>query len=124
MSTQINQYFMYGIAVPYKWHKEWEKETGKNFHDTFEEFMYDSAFSAEIKHKDGIFCLFDGRDGKYIIIGNVLYKTDNDNPFLGDSEPLKVPEIGEYERAMIEINVERYFGLKGDFHYYFVTHYR
>ena len=121
MSIQTNQYFMYGIAVPYEWHREWEDKTGKDFHETFEEFMSDSAFSAEIKHKDGIFCLFDGRDGRYIIIGNVLNKTDNQNPFLGDDKPLKVPEIGEYERAMIEVNVERYFGLKGDFHYYFVT---
>ena len=51
MSTQINQYFMYGILVPYEWRNEWQEKTGKSFYETFEEFMDDSAFDSKIKHK-------------------------------------------------------------------------
>jgi hypothetical protein len=115
---------MYGIAMPYEWHKEWEEKNGKDFHETFNEFMFDTAFSTQVDHKEGIFCLFDGRDGRYIIIGNVLYKSDNEIPFLGNDKPIQVPEIDELEKVMIQTNVERYFGLTGKFHYYFVTHYR
>lgn len=124
MSTQINQYFMYGILVPYDWYKEWEKKSGKDFHDTFNEFMNDNAYDTIIKHKDGIFCLFNGRDGRYIIIGKVLEKTEDDDPFLGNGNPLVVPEIEIADKAEIENAVYRYFELEGDFHYYFVTHYR
>ena len=124
MSTQTNQYFMYGKLVPYNWHKEWEKETGKNFHKTFDKFMEDNAYDTITKHKDGIFCLFDGRDGRYIIIGRVLQKTDDDQPFLGSDEPLQVPKMEEHEKIIIEDSVFRHFGLEDDFHHYFVTHYR
>lgn len=123
MSIQTNQYFMYGITVPYEWHKQWEEKTGKDFHETFEEFMDDNSFTTQVNHKEGIFCLFDGRDGRYIIIGRVLEKTSDHDPFLASGKPLQVPELDELERMMIETNVERYFDLTGDFHYYFVTHY-
>lgn len=115
---------MYGLLKPYNWRKEWERKTGKDFYDTFEEFMQDSAYDTVINHKDGIFCLFDGRDGRYIIIGKVLEKTENDFPFLGSEEPIIVPEIEIADQAEIEDSVYRHFRVEGDFHYYFVTHYR
>ncbi len=123
MSTQTNQYFMYGIEKPYEWHREWEKETGKEFHATFEEYMHDNAFTRKVEHKDGIFCLFDGRDGRYVIIGRVLAKTDDDDPFLGSGKPIVVPDLSDIEREYIEESVFKHFGLKGEFHFYFVTHY-
>jgi hypothetical protein len=120
----VNQYFMYGILVPYEWHVEWEEKTGKDFYETFYEFMHDNSFTTEVEHKEGIFCLFDGRDGRHIIIGRVLEKSCNDEPFLGNEKPIKVPELDDIEKMMIETNVERYFNLKGNFHYYFVTQFR
>lgn len=123
MSTKQNQYFMYGILMSYDWSKAWEKKTGKNFHETFDEFMNDDSYSELVRHKDGIFCLFDGRDGEYIIIGRVLNKTSCDEPFLGDEAPLKIPDLNEYERTIIEQTVHRHFKLKGSFGFYFVTHY-
>lgn len=115
---------MYGILMSYNWHKEWEIKTGKKFYNTYEEFMSDSPYDTIIKHKDGIFCLFDGRDGEYIIIGKVLQKTDDDDPFLGSDKPLKVPELEENEKITIKNSVLKHFGLKGKFNFYFITHYR
>lgn len=124
MSTQINQYVMYGISVPFEWHYEWEAENGKDFYDTFEKFMQDSAFNLDVTHSDGIFCLFDGRDGRFIIIGKVLKKSDDDEPFIGSEEPIKIDEISNTEKLIIQSKVLEYFGLKGEFNYYFVTKYR
>lgn len=122
MSTQTNQYFMYGILMPYEWHKKWEKETGKDFYNTFENFMHTNAYTTKVEHRDGIFCLFDGRDGSYIIIGKVLEKTDDDDPFLGLGKPIRVPDLGDVEKTYIENSVFKHFGLGGEFHFYFVTH--
>ncbi len=124
MSTQVNQYFMYGIHMPYDWHKEWEGKTGKDFHNTFEEFMKDNAFNTNISHKDGIFCLFDGRDGRFIIIGRVLAKTTDEDPFIASDEPYKVPQLLPIEEDGIKARVKKYFGLEGEFNYYFITRYR
>ena len=124
MSTQINQYFMYGIQMPYSWRSEWEEKTGKDFFDTFEDFMDDNAFDNVAKHKEGIFCLSDGRDGKYIVIGRVLKKTDNDNPFLGKSNPLTIPHLTDLEKELIAVSIERNFGLKYDLNFHFITHFR
>ena len=123
MSTQINQYFMYGILVPYKWRNEWQEKTGKSFYETFEEFMDDSAFDSKIKHKEGIFCLSDGRDGRFIIIGRVLEKSSN-GEYLGSDEPLTIPELTDIEKEYIEGSVKKHFNLEGKFNFYFVTYYR
>ena len=122
MDTSINQYFIYGIAVPINWYVDWEKETGKNFIKTFDEFIKDDGFSTNPNFSGRIFRIFNGRDGQYIIIGNELYKTDNENPFFEETNPIKVPIISELERINIEYLVKRYFDLTGQFHYYFVTH--
>lgn len=116
MSTYINQYFIYGISVPYNWHKEWENNTGNDFHETFEEFMEDNH--------ENVHCLFDGRDGRYLIIGKILEKTDKRQRLLGDDEPLVVPEISRRDKEKIKKNVKKYFGLTGEYNFYFVTHYK
>jgi len=123
MSTQVNQYFMYGICLPYNWHKEWESETGKDFHDTFDEFMQDNAFERKVNHKEGIFCLFDGRDGRYIIIGRVLEKSDDDFRYLGSNKPITIPNLTDIEKEYIQNSVKKYFNLDKEFNFYFVTHY-
>jgi len=121
MATNTNQYFMYGTLVPYSWHREWEAKTGKDFYTTFEKYMEDKSYDKLTRHKDGIFCLFDGRDGKFIIIGRVLKKSSADNPFLGNDIPFKVPMLEEHEKVIIEDSVYRHFDIDGEFNYYFVT---
>jgi hypothetical protein len=100
------QYFMYGIAIPYKRYKEWEEGTGRKF---------------PVGIYGNIFCMFDGRDGKYIIIGRVLDKTTADKPYLGAKEPLIVPELSKADEAIIKIEVYHDFNIEGEFHYYFIT---
>jgi hypothetical protein len=108
---RLNQYFMYGISVPYNWYKEWETKTGRSF---------------PVGVYGNIFCLFNGRDGRYIIIGKVLERTDieDNNPsYMGFKEPLIVPELEEVDKIIIQNSVKEQFGLEGEFHYYFVTQY-
>lgn len=107
----LNQYFMYGISVPYNRYKEWEERTGRCF---------------PVGVYGNIFCLFNGRDGRYIIIGKVLERTDTDdnNPsYMGYKEPLIVPELEEVDKIIIQNSVKEHFDLEGEFHYYFVTQY-
>ena len=103
-----DQYFMYGIAVPYNWYKEWEAGTGRKF---------------PAGRYGDIFTLFDSRDGKYLIIGEVLERTDKENPYLGEKEPLVVPELEEVDKMIIRNSVKEKFDLEGKFHYYFITRY-
>lgn len=121
MSTQTNQFLMWGIKKPYSWHKQWEKETGKEFNETFESFEEDSAFESTVNHKEGIFYLFDGCNGKYIIIGRVLAKA-RDGEFLGDDEPIMLHPPTKLEKEFIRNAVVKNFGIDGDFRLCFVTH--
>ena len=124
MSVQVNQYLIIGVKKDFNWSKEWEKETGKDFYDTFEGFMDDSAFKKEINHKDGIFCLYDGMNGKYIIIGRVLAKGCDDYPFIADGEPMCFTQLSVLETELIENSIQRNFGIKEDLRHWLITHYR
>jgi hypothetical protein len=122
MSTQINQYLMWATRLPYEGMKEWEKQHEKDFYDSFEDFMEDSAFSSEVEHKDGIFCLFDGMNGQYIFIGKVLAKS-KEGSFLGDSI-LAIKKPAVREQSIIRNSVLRNFEVEGKFDLYLITHYR
>ena len=101
-----DQYFMYGIAVPYNWYKGWEAGTGRKF-------------PAGIY--GDVFCLFDGRDGKYLIVGKILESNFPDKEYMGEKEPLVVPELSESDKFIIQASIKEKFDLKGEFHYYFIT---
>lgn len=124
MSVQSNQYLIYGICKPGSWRKEWEKETGNDFYATFESFMDDSAFNKKINHKDGIFCLYDGMNGKYVIIGRVLAKGSDEEPFIAYGEPISFTEPTELEKELISNSIERNFGIKEELKHWLITHYR
>ncbi len=123
MSVQTNQYLMYGVCKPFEFKKEWEKENGKDFYDTFESFMDDNAFNKKINHKDGIFCLYDGMNGKYIIIGRVLEKGSDDEPFVANGKPTSFTEPSELEKEFISNSIERNFGIKEEMKHWLITHY-
>lgn len=109
---------------------EWEKSNPpkegeddfERFYSTFEDFMDDSAYKSEVVHKDGVFMLFDGRDGRFIYLGRVLAKA-KDGDLLGDP-PIEVTDLTDLEKEFIRISVERNFGVKGDFKHHFITVYR
>ena len=97
MKRQRNQYSMYGISVSYDTYKDWN-----------------------LNSNDDISCVFDTRDGKYMIIGKVLESTNVNNPLL----PLIEPKLEKIDELIIQNSVEEQFGVSGKFHYYFVTHVR
>ena len=67
MSVQANTYVMTGVVLPYM------KQDG--LYEKLEPYM-DSAFKG-IHHHKGICVVFDGMNGKYIVIGRVHAKTEN-----------------------------------------------
>jgi hypothetical protein len=120
MGTNSKQYFMYGIYLPFKWYEEWELNNKISFHKTYEKFMNEDIFIDNENIDENIYCLFDGRDGRFIIIGRVLDKS-NDNEMLGTDEPIKIPELSNFEILYIKSLVKKNFNVDGEFHYYFVT---
>lgn len=97
----MNEYFMYGILIPENQFKAWEDGTGRKF---------------PIGIYGNLFCKFDNRDGKFVIVGKKIKKINNDNPIL-------VPLLSANEETKIEIQVATEFGFNGNFHYYFVKNY-
>lgn len=114
MSVQTCQYLIWGIRIPYK--------ENNQLSETHREFMDDSAFKDGVKHKDGIFCLFDGMNGDFIIIGRVLAKA-KDGELLG-SPPIALSELTDLEKELILNSIHRNFNIQGEPNYYFVTMYR
>lgn len=124
MSVQLNQFILWAIRMPYEWHEEWEKKQepagAVDFYDRFQGFMEDSAFDTKINHKDGIHCLFDGCNGKWIFIGRILAKSA-EGDFLG-FDPVEMPaKLTDLEKELIACSVERNFGVKGEFKCWLVT---
>lgn len=118
MSVQMNQYLMYAVSIPYP---KWDND----LYDKYEKFCDDSAFNKKIVHEDGIFCLLDGMYGKYCLIGRVLAKGYDSEPFIADGVPLELSNpLTEIEKEFIQNSVKRNFGIDGDLKMYLVTKYR
>lgn len=127
MSVQTVQYLMWALRLPYEWHEEWESEHAKHFpkadfYEHFKDFIDDSAFDSKAVHKDGIFCLFDGMNGKFIFIGRVLAKA-KDMEMIGDP-PLAMPWVTLIDQHIIRESVLRNFGVGGDFDTWLIAQYR
>lgn len=97
--SKDNQYFMYGILIPFKQYLE--LDTG----NTVEEVL---------KGDDGIQGIFTGRNGDFMIIGKVL-------PIEDDGNPQVVPELDENDMIFIKTTVNKKYDLHGEFHYYFIA---
>lgn len=121
MSVQINQYLMYGISVPYP--------KDEDFYDNHEQFHgMNSAFNSDIPAgPDGIFCLMDGMNGNYMVIGKVLAKSDNYER-IADDKPLRIDTLTEVQKLEVVSAIQKHFDnnmqspVIAD--YYFITHYR
>jgi hypothetical protein len=95
MSVQVNTYVVLGVALPYT----------KDPDDRFDPYR-DSSRDG-IWHYNGLCVLQDGMNGEYTVIGRVLAKTENWQPFDGlvDIRALMPPpeEIPQIERAIEEL---------------------
>ena len=90
---------MYGILVSYS---------------TYLEINVNQTVEDVLEGNNGIQGIFTGRNGDFMIIGKVLGTIENNN------KPYVVPEIDMDEQKEIEGSICTQFGLKGEFHYYFI----
>lgn len=124
MSTQINQYVIWGISLPYK---DAPKACGcdgaDEFYEKFRRFSDDSAYESIVNHEDGIFLLNDGRDGRFTIIGRVLAKA-KDGEYLGRDVPFSFEPLTPLEKELIQGSIKRNFGIIGYPKLYVVTRFR
>lgn len=96
-----NQYIMYGTLVSEKWYEEFKTKADNNIFPISEKFV------------GCITPMFYGRDGKFMIIGEILIKTDSD-------ELITIPEINDERQAYIKNRVKELYNLNGEFHYYYL----
>lgn len=74
MSTRFNQYVVLGAKLPYE----------NNTYERFEKFE-DNGYE-KVKSHSGLTSLYDGRDGRYIIVGTVLSRSEVDETLDGPLE--------------------------------------
>lgn len=86
------------MLVSSEWIKEWEVKTSLHF---------------PVGIYGDVFCFADPRNGKFAIVGRKL-------EVLNDEIPILVPELSEFEIIDVEESVEKKFGIKGEFHFFFV----
>lgn len=79
MSVQSNTYVMVGVMLPY------DELTEQQHNDS--EAYQDSAYKG-IQHHNGLCVIADGMNGRYVAIGRVLAKTDDQNGNYGIDKPI------------------------------------
>ena len=118
MSIQANTYVMFGAVLP--------GDTFAGDPDAYErlEPYMDSAFDG-IKHHDGLCVLYDGMNGAYVAIGEVIAKTDEYNQgfeepvTIGSTPPTPHEELARKIDALLPANVQRPV-----LAWHVITHYR
>jgi len=123
MSVQTNQYLMYGVMLTWDEWKAIEKKSGKesDFDSPFEEYQEDSSYDSKIGGKDGMFCLVDGMNGKYVVVGRVLHK-ESDGEYLG-SPPIEIRPNDYRMQEEVKKKLADIFDIQGLPGYYLITHY-
>lgn len=114
MSVQANQYLIYGAKLDYK--KYGDTDDG---YARFEKYR-DSAFRTDDLNPNGLHCLFDGMNGRYIIIGRCLKKSEEGGT-ISDTiiEPINT-ELAEMTRLLVKAEL----GIEEPMALHLVTHYR
>lgn len=110
------QYLMYGIVIPYEESLEWELKFNKNFNETYKKFIRDDVFKLDYD----VPYVFDGRDGKFIIIGIIIDFAVNCKK--NDSnKAVVIKELSDSNKLLISRKVSEYFGIIGEFQYYYIN---
>ena len=84
MSTVSNTYLIWGVRLDYEKIKAIEGS-----YDILEPY-FDQAHHEATNPKNSTTCLFDGRDGRYVIVGHVAAKSRLDHPLY---EALSVSDL-------------------------------
>jgi hypothetical protein len=118
MSTQINQYLIYGVKLDYN--EESEKHDEDALFEHFERFT-DNSFTDEM-NPNGLHCLFDGMNGDYILVGRCLKKSANHEMIEGFTIAPIEPAMTDMLRSRLKTEL----GLdvkETDLALHFITHY-
>lgn len=110
MSTNYNQYIILGIKVPF------DSFTYEQLED-----YGDNGYKEETGQNEGITAIFDGMNGKYIIIGKVLYKSEINEPLEGIID-LNVQDDFEEARIAVKLNLLFKINYSNDVKLWLVTH--
>lgn len=110
MSVQVNQYLIYGVKLNYKDYKD--------DYELFEPFC-DSAFKKEI-NPNGLHCIFDGMNGKYIYVGR-CFKKSLDGEHI---DSFVIENISDDVKQLTQLLVKKELGIDEPMALHFVTHYR
>jgi hypothetical protein len=96
------------------------KVSGDSRYEKFESYI-DHGHEKEITRKNGLTAIYDGMNGKYILVGRVLERSSMDQPLDGPIE-MKVPDWTTVELLRGLLATE--FGIENaDVQLWFVTHY-
>ncbi len=117
MSVQSNTYIMVGSMSAYDDFEEWQHE------NQFAPYT-DSAFKG-IHHHNGLCVIADGMNGKYVAIGRVLLKTDDQRGEHGIVTPFdcSVAMTPELQREVTTLISEQ-FNFPPTVRLWAFTHYR
>ena len=114
MSTQINQYLMYGAKLNYDDHiKDYDLD-----YENFEKFQ-DNAFKPDMNN-NGLHCLIDGMSGDYIYIGECLAKSENHEML----ESFEIPKLKKKFKDRVKEQVKMELGIEAEMQLHVVTHWR
>lgn len=90
---------MYGTLVSLKWFTEWKANN--------KDFVNNNKIIGSIS------CVFNGRDGFFIIIGEILWKGTDDTS-------IEIPLINEEHQDFVKNVVKERFGREGEFSYFLI----
>lgn len=126
MSTQINSYVVLGVRLDYKVFTRMIESlcNGDEFdaHNIFVDPYCDSAFNETTEPHNGLSMLFDGRDGDYVIIGEILHKTPNHTWF---ETPVVLDFVEVVEKApAVSQRIFDEFGIRQKSQVIVVSHFR
>ena len=113
MSTQINQYLMYGAKLNYD-----DYIVDDEGYERFEKFQ-DNAFKPDMNN-NGLHCLIDGMSGDYIYIGDCLAKSENHEML----ESFEMPEQNKMYKERVREQVKMELGIDVEMQFHVVTHWR
>lgn len=111
MSTQINQYLIYGAKLNSDDHIKDDLD-----YEKFEKFE-DNAFKPDMNN-NGLHCLIDGMNGDYIYIGECLVKSENHEML----ESLEIPKVKKKFKDAVKEKVKIELGIEVEMQLHLVTH--
>lgn len=122
MSVQQKQYLIIGVNLPFDYFNHLNNDDDFDTYSFLEDYMisnYDQTYDKELS------CLFDGMNGKYIIIGKIIahayeHSYDYAIDFLNLSETLE-----QHKNTFLEVqlNIKEHFNIEPKLSMLLITHY-